>query len=659
MGHSMKQYSKIFYLSLITGIILNLTAFCQAQSQPTAPDAILNYGSLYHLALSPDEKHFATSGPGGLFLWDIESGHMVHNFYHTGYTPNFSFSTDGTQILALDVPTRGMSLWDVKSGTLIRTFEYFNVTDGRFEDIPFDGKNVFTIDDQEQELKQWDAQTGDLIKDYGSFGADGFFDDEPEFLFTAFQTPNGVRVLSAYDGMINIWDGESKTKIGEIPFGFLNAATISPDLNLLLLSDRANPIKVVDLHTGELLQNFENTTGFETSCGILTFFPDGEKFLLGHNNGAMSIWDLKTESIQKTLQEHNGFIRAASFSKNGKTFLSASSDESIKLWDANTENLLHSYTGHSSYVSHAYFSPDGESVFIIGKFPFEGSSMMREVETDTGVYHTKLFQQVDPSYTSMPNYKVIASNDGSKVLAIGDENKSLNLLDAQTGEVLQSYGNQEAEILTIRFSPDNSQIITGSQEGAIKIFDASTGEELRSINLEPLATFALSPDMKKILLSVFSSPLDSQEIKGTSKLYDLQTEILLRTFPGAVGSFSPDGKMIANSDNNLLKVWNAESGALIYQTEAHPPDWYHEFFHTKFSPDGKLLLTGGNDGLAKLWKIDSGELLHTFGPHEEMVKYLDFSPDGAKVLIVFQDETIRLWNINNLPSMAENFEVYN
>jgi WD40 repeat protein len=66
-----------------------------------------------------------------------------------------------------------------------------------------------------------------------------------------------------------------------------------------------------------------------------------------------------------------------------------------------------------------------------------------------------------------------------------------------------------------------------------------------------------------------------------------------------------------------------------------------------FSPDGKKVLTGSKDGMAKLWDVDSGKVEKSFIGHSSSVKAVAFSPDGKKILTGSEDGTAKLWDIDS------------
>jgi WD40 repeat protein len=64
-----------------------------------------------------------------------------------------------------------------------------------------------------------------------------------------------------------------------------------------------------------------------------------------------------------------------------------------------------------------------------------------------------------------------------------------------------------------------------------------------------------------------------------------------------------------------------------------------------FSPDGKTVLTGSQDGTARLWDPDTGNALGQPFKHDGPVVAVAFSPDGEKALTGSWDKTAKLWDV--------------
>jgi WD40 repeat protein len=115
---------------------------------------------------------------------------------------------------------------------------------------------------------------------------------------------------------------------------------------------------------------------------------------------------------------------------------------------------------------------------------------------------------------------------------------------------------------------------------------------------------------------------------------------------GAV-AFSPDGKLVlTKGDDGAAWLWRADSGQLI-STLRHVPN----FTAVAFSPDGKFVLIGsrsnfnrGESVTVRLWRVDTGQLIHTLR-HDTFVLAAAFSPDG-KFALTGSYDLAQLWRVD-------------
>lgn len=211
----------------------------------------------------------------------------------------------------------------------------------------------------------------------------------------------------------------------------------------------------------------------------------------------------------------------------------------------------------------------------------------------------------------------------------------------------KSFPGGEQKIRSVDFSPSGNYLVTGScseDDGSY----CTRGE----VKLYCLRTI----DNKKpgALHDNFSTPFpshpDGRRETEAGVEYSVRTHGKERIFKGHDShvwsvAFSPDGRyVISGGDDWLAILWSVFEGPGIHHVfRGHEAP----VRSVDISPDGKWALTGSADKFVKLWSIETGKLEKTLKGHQDMVLSVAFSPDTKSVLSGSVDTTIKLWSTSS------------
>jgi WD40 repeat protein/beta-lactamase regulating signal transducer with metallopeptidase domain len=278
-------------------------------------------------------------------------------------------------------------------------------------------------------------------------------------------------------------------------------------------------------------------------------------------------------------------------------------------------------------------------------------------------------QKVAPADVGDPGDEALSLRTNPLVLT-GGENEIAALAITRDGRFLASgtgYNNRPGEVrvwtvpdhkevlvyataagvASVAFSPDGKYIASSGYDSLAVIREFPSGKVVAVLPLDGTGRLAFSPDGNMLVTATESKTIKLWNAKTGAEIARLDGE-LLRWY--CVG-FSTDGKLVAagggefNQENGPtgVTIWDTTTLKQVGKIQGHKGG---PVVGLTFSPDGKTLVTGGEDAAARLWQIDGFKPLGMLEGHESRVKSMAFTRDGKTLVTSSFDGTVRLWNVD-------------
>lgn len=360
----------------------------------------------------------------------------------------------------------------------------------------------------------------------------------------------------------------------------------------------------------------------------IAYSPDGKYLAVAASIGIW-LYDMKTYQEVALLTGPAGHIKSVDFSPNGKTIISGSQDGAVYLWDTDTKTHNKTLIGNLDWGECVTLTPDG-NIIASGGEAIEGSAPSINLwNANTG----ELLKEFGGPSAPL---SVCFSPDGKTLVGGVRSEKGISVWNANTGELLKTLIGPEDfnSINSIVFSPDGNIIASASDDKTVRLWKPHTG-----ILYQTLTTHTKS--VNSVVFSEDGGTLISAGDDGIHVWNSNTAESNhFIAIPAVSVVFSPDGRTFVSGSSDGIRVWDAHTKALLKTIEGYSDS----VSSVVYSPDGKTIVSGNLNNIIHMWDAYTGELIKTLIGHTDSVTSVAISPDGNTIASGSSDKTIRLWD---------------
>ncbi|MBO0700380.1 MAG: hypothetical protein J2P46_18425, partial [Zavarzinella sp.] len=415
------------------------------------------------------------------------------------------------------------------------------------------------------------------------------------------------------------------------------------------------PIRLLacDLTTGKEVSRFEVTD--ENFSGLVAVSADGHRaaVVVGHQ---AQVWDTRTGKAVATCRappksvdragDGFGFTRVL-LSPDGTTLYSGQAGGEVYAFDLAKPDAPVLLGRHLRYVTGLHVTADGNRLVSTS---WDG--MIRRFDLTTR-------KEIPPPDGYAQRLAIARSPDG-RTFVVGALTGRLDLYD-HTGRLTRTIRQGGAGILRLAFSPDGKRFAAACGDGTLRLWDTASGAEVKRIDYPKLHANSVpghvlfTPDGRRLAVPY-----------SDDWLWDIESgkEVTVNR-PRSIGPFaySPDGKWIVAGAPGKQVVWyEAATGRAVRRVPFELPPgakWTPATAvdSSAFSPDGRLVVTGHQDGVVRVWDVETGAFRHGLrltlihrkaGPglgSEDRLSWVQVSPDSRWVASGDAYGKVRVWEL--------------
>jgi WD40 repeat protein len=369
-------------------------------------------------------------------------------------------------------------------------------------------------------------------------------------------------------------------------------------------------------------------SGHTAAVRDVCWAPAGAMLASSSHDGSVRVWDVASVSTVSVLRGHANWVRGLAWSPDGHSLATASRDRTVRIWDTTSGETTWVYSGHTDWVEDVSWSPDGHYVATASH---DGTA---HVLDPIGKGAVRILRGHEDWV------RAVAWAPSGRQVATGSSDRSVRLWDLKGDHHCEVLSGHDDVVRGVAWAPDGTRIASASSDRTVRVWSVNGSHEntiLRG-HTDWVRAVAWSPDSRQVA---------SASSDGAARIWDVDTGSefpILRGHDDAVFAvaWSPRQKyIVTGSRDRTARIWDATSATELTVMRGHS-DWVED---VAWSPDGSLIVTASHDRTLRLWNAPSGTPVTTLTGHDDVVVSVDWSPVALLIASASHDQTARIWDV--------------
>ncbi|KAK9361961.1 WD40-repeat-containing domain protein [Lipomyces starkeyi] len=286
------------------------------------------------------------------------------------------------------------------------------------------------------------------------------------------------------------------------------------------------------------------------------------------------------------LKEHVGPVHVVAYNTTGQYVLSGGQDRKIILWNPNSSKLV------KSYIAHGYEVLD-----------------------------------------------IAVSYDNAKFVSCGGD-RTIYLWDVTSGSTTRRFSGHMSRVNTVDFNADASVIASGSYDAKVRLWDTKSSSQ-RPIQLLEEAKDSIST------LQIVGCQIITGSVDGYVRVYDLRMGQLFEDLIGypvtSIKDSTDSACTLVSTLDSTIRLMDKSNGTMLQSFKGHLNKEYR--IRSCFGDNDVYVISGSEDGKVYAWDMLSRRVVHELKGHgEKVISCVAYHPKKPQMVSCGTDGSIQVWD---------------